>query len=302
VVFFGAGGDYSRIVLEKLLGRVELVAVVMPVVRGRGLRRFVSEALFRFRSREFRRLVRRSGAPLVAYGADLAQRLEPLAPDLFLIAGFPHILREPLLRVPRAGSVNAHPALLPRHRGADPIFWTFFDDDAEAGPTLHWADAGVDTGDVIAQRAFAVERGCSRAQLSARIAAVAGDLLGEQLGDIAAGRAPRLPQDALQARHEPLPRRDNWRIDYDEWPVSRVWRFLRGVGPGALRDCEGRPLLAGAMREVHETAHDARPGTLRAVGGALRLYCRDGWIEFEQPRLRRRVRWMLQGHGLRAED
>jgi methionyl-tRNA formyltransferase len=293
VVFFGAGGDYSRIVLEKVIDQVELLAVVVPAARGRGLRRFVSERRLRFFSRRFRRLAHQTGAPLMTYGPDLAQRLAPLAPDLFVIAAFPHILREPLLRVPRVGAVNAHPGLLPRHRGADPIFWTFFDDDAEAGPTLHWVDAGVDTGDVISQEIFPIEPGSNRAQLSARIAAAAGELLAGQLPAIADGSAPRLPQDPSLAKHEPLPRRDNWSLDYDRWSASRVWRFLRGVGPGALREREGRPLLAGLMRDAHEGVHEVTPGTLKPAGGSLRLYCRDGWIDFDRPKLRRRLRWAL---------
>ena len=55
--------------------------------------------------------------------ADLAPLLRGLEPDVVLTWGFPWKLPQDALDVPRYGSVNQHPAPLPRHRGPIPMSW-----------------------------------------------------------------------------------------------------------------------------------------------------------------------------------
>jgi methionyl-tRNA formyltransferase len=81
--------------------------------------------------------------------------IEPLVrahePDLTICWGFPWKIPQAALDVPRLGSVNLHPGLLPRHRGPIPLAWALRDGDAEWGITWHRMDAELDTGNVLAQ-------------------------------------------------------------------------------------------------------------------------------------------------------
>ena len=52
----------------------------------------------------------------------LAAALAARAPDLFVVVAF-SILPRHLLAIPRLGSINLHPSLLPAYRGAAPIIW-----------------------------------------------------------------------------------------------------------------------------------------------------------------------------------
>jgi len=94
----------------------------------------------------------------------LARRKEDIAPlfsgldlDVTLCWGFNWKLPQDALDVPRLGSVNNHPALLPRHRGPYPLAWTFREGDAAFGSTWHRMDAEFDTGPILAQSSVAVE-------------------------------------------------------------------------------------------------------------------------------------------------
>ena len=71
--------------------------------------------------------------------------------DLGILAYWPKILKNSLLRVPRNGFVNTHPSLLPYNRGKHYFFWALVE-QAPFGVTLHRVDSGVDTGDIIAQK------------------------------------------------------------------------------------------------------------------------------------------------------
>ena len=67
--------------------------------------------------------------------------IEPLIrayePDLMICWGLPWKIPEAALDVPRLGSVNMHPALLPRHRGPIPLAWALRDGDSVWGATWH---------------------------------------------------------------------------------------------------------------------------------------------------------------------
>lgn len=293
VAFFGSGGVFSRVLLDALVKRQSVLAVVAPHASGRGLERVARDAVIRAVGREFRGLVRRLGLPIIPYRqdavADVVAALEPLRPDLFCVGSFPFVLRNSVLRLPRLGTVNLHPSLLPKHRGSDPVFWTFAENDVETGVTLHWVDEGVDTGNVIAQRTIFIERGVPGGVFTEHLARVAAEMLVDALATIERGAAPGAPQDEGQATRDPAPSGAAWPLDHSSWPAERVWHFLRGVGTGRLRDGSGRPIPAGAAISFETAAHGEPAGSTLVRMSGVRLYCRDGWVDLAPPSFRRRV-------------
>ena len=78
-------------------------------------------------------------------------------PDLAICWGFPWKIPQAALDVPRLGSINHHPGLLPRHRGPIPLAWAVREGDAAWGITWHRMDAELDTGNVLAQTTVPIE-------------------------------------------------------------------------------------------------------------------------------------------------
>jgi phosphoribosylglycinamide formyltransferase-1 len=109
--------------------------------------------------------------------AAMAEWLAARGVDLVVCAGYMHLLTDRFLERFPDRIVNVHPALLPRFPGTHPI------DDAlaagvhETGATVHYVDAGVDTGPVIRQEAVAVEPDDTVETLRARIQRVEHRLL-----------------------------------------------------------------------------------------------------------------------------
>jgi len=73
-----------------------------------------------------------------------------LSPDLVVSAGFMRILAPTF--VAKFKVINSHPALLPKYPGAHAVRDALADGATVTGTTIHWVDAGVDTGQVIAQQ------------------------------------------------------------------------------------------------------------------------------------------------------
>ena len=71
--------------------------------------------------------------------------------DFVVSLGHPRLISGPMLTTFKDRIINIHISLLPWNRGADPNFWSWFDDTPK-GVTIHRIDAGIDTGNILAQR------------------------------------------------------------------------------------------------------------------------------------------------------
>jgi len=81
---------------------------------------------------------------------DVIQLVDKLNPDLIAVFGT-SLIRGELLTKGRLGIVNLHGGLSPEYRGADCTFWALYNGEPEKiGCTLHYIDAGIDTGRLIA--------------------------------------------------------------------------------------------------------------------------------------------------------
>ena len=97
--------------------------------------------------------------------------LRSLNPDVIAFTGG-GLLRKELLSIPRLGVLNCHSGLLPLYRGMDVVEWPMVEGTLQeigVGLTLHFMDAGVDTGPILLQRRVAIRRGETIANLRRRM-------------------------------------------------------------------------------------------------------------------------------------
>lgn len=104
-----------------------------------------------------------------AWNARLAETVAAAHPDLLVSAGFMRILGPEFLERFQGRTINTHPSLLPAFPGADAVGDALAYGVKVTGCTVHYVDAGVDTGEIIAQQAVAVEDGDTKASLHERI-------------------------------------------------------------------------------------------------------------------------------------
>ena len=139
------------------------------------------------------------------------QAIKALRPDIGLSVLFGYILRPEFLDLFPAGVVNLHPAYLPYNRGAYPNVWSIVE-RTPAGVTLHYIDAGVDTGDIIAQRQVLTEPVDTGETLYRKLEQACVELFKETWPLIRSGRAPRIPQGRQEGTYHRT--QDVERIDH----------------------------------------------------------------------------------------
>jgi folate-dependent phosphoribosylglycinamide formyltransferase PurN len=89
----------------------------------------------------------------------VVQLAEKLRPDVIAVFGT-SLIKGPLLRLGRLGIVNLHGGLSPAYRGADCTFWALYNGEPDqVGCTIHFIDAGIDTGNLIAHVSPQVKAG-----------------------------------------------------------------------------------------------------------------------------------------------
>ncbi|MGV0345530.1 MULTISPECIES: phosphoribosylglycinamide formyltransferase [Corynebacterium] len=91
-----------------------------------------------------------------AWNEKLAATLASVKPDLVVSAGFMRILGKPFLEKYEGRTINAHPSLLPSFPGAHAVRDALEYGVKVTGCTVHYVDSGLDSGEIIAQRAVEV--------------------------------------------------------------------------------------------------------------------------------------------------
>lgn len=125
--------------------------------------------------------------------SDQLEAIRASSPDLGLSAWWPHILKTPLLTIPRLGILNFHPSLLPFGRGKDPNFWALRDEE-DFGATIHFMDEDIDTGDIAFQAPIEVTWEDDAASLYKKARRTLLQMFETNLPRILAGDIPRCPQ------------------------------------------------------------------------------------------------------------
>ena len=105
-------------------------------------------------------------------------------PDILVSAYFNQILKEDVIALPPQGVLNIHPGYLPAYRGVMGYFWALKNKEDCAGVSLHWIDAGIDTGALIAQRKISIKPNTTQHQLHIKSAIIGTIMLRSALKKI----------------------------------------------------------------------------------------------------------------------
>jgi methionyl-tRNA formyltransferase len=200
----------------------------------------------------------------------LAAELAALRPEVLCVAAYGRILGKDLLELAPYGAVNVHGSLLPRHRGAAPIQWAVAGGEVETGVSIMQMDEGLDTGDVLLQRALAIAPDDTSETLAPRLAALGGEALVAALALLAKGALVPVRQDPARATLARILTKEDGRVDWAR-PARELADRLRGFSPwpGAWTTLEGKvvKLLEASAEEGRADPAAWAPGAAAAIAG-----------------------------------
>lgn len=256
-----------------------------------------------------KRLAEERGVPVLQpvkmRAPEAVAEIVALQADVIVVMAYGQILPKAVLEAARLACLNLHASLLPRWRGAAPIQAAIEAGDRVSGVTVMYMAEGLDTGDILLMHETPITGTDTGGSLHDRLADVAAAALAEALPMIAAGTAPRTPQDESRANYAAKLSRENGRIDWsataaqidlriramNPWPAAHTF-LPTPAGPRQLKVFAGTVQAAtGSPGEV--LAADGREILVAASEGAILLQ----EIQLEGKR-RMLAEEFLRGHAL----
>ena len=236
---------------------------------------------------------------------DFLTALRKLRADLFVVVAFA-ILPKAVLGIPKRGSVNLHPSLLPKYRGAAPINWAVIRGERETGVTLFLLKPKVDAGDILLQRHVPIGPDETAGELHDRLSVLGARMVLETVDALARREVTPVPQSEEGVTAAPKLSREDGRVDWGA-DAGTIRNLIRGTNPfpGAFTVWKRGELKvhraavaagSGAPGEVIQA--DPKEGLVVAAGsGALAL------LEV-QPAGKRRMSGaeLVRGYRVAADD
>lgn len=156
--------------------------------------------------------------------------VKALAPDLIAVVAYGSLLPRALWEMPPHGTINLHPSLLPRCRGAAPVQRAILDGLPETGVTVACVGERMDAGDIIAQEGERIFPEDTAETLGERLAKRGALLLLRAVRAIEKNETVRVPQNEAAATFAPKIRKSDGIIDWHA-PAGEIARRVRAFQP-----------------------------------------------------------------------
>lgn len=213
-------------------------------------------------------------------------------PDIFFIASYGNILPPALLKIPRHGTLNIHPSLLPRFRGPSPVQATILSGEALTGVSLMLTDRQMDHGPIIAQKPYTITNPHVTApQLEKTLAELGAEILLASLPGWMGSTLIAKEQEHDKATFTRFITKKDGHINWSEAAVA-LERKIRAYQPWPNAYTFWQQIGAKRIRlqlldsSVIPAPPDAKPGTVsahehtavcaQAKGAALAVVTGDG--------------------------
>ncbi len=148
--------------------------------------------------------------------SEFHDQLRSMDVDTILSVSCPQIFKDELISLPANGCLNLHGADLPEYRGIMPSFWMLANDEKQAGVTIFFVNAGIDTGDVAGKELFPILEDDTLDSFIIRAKQKACDLALDVLDQIEAGTVERTPLEGKGS--------------YYGWPTREAYLRFRKLG------------------------------------------------------------------------
>lgn len=264
-----------------LIGNESLVIQCGEILRGKGH----AIALVVTRNPDIAGWATGAGLRVEAPGKDLGARLAGLQFDWLLSIANLDIIPDDVLAMPTKGAVNFHDGPLPAYAGLNAPVWAVAAGEDMHGITWHTIEGGIDEGDILIQRRFAIAPADTALTLNTRCYEAAIDSFPELADALATGAPARQQQDLSQRSYFGLSHRPTatGRLDFSK-PAAEVDALVRALDHGdywnplfcAKIEVGGKLVLVGKSALSDGSG---QPGEiLEVIGDHLTVACGDGAV------------------------
>lgn len=270
VLFLGSS-HFSKVVLEKMLEKgVNVVGVITQPDKPSGRGYKMSET-------EVKKYAKTIGINVYTFDKvrNHIEEIKAIDYDVALVASFGQILPEEFLN--HKLTLNVHPSLLPKYRGATPLQTAILNGDKVTGVTIMKVAKEVDSGDILLQRDFEIKDEYYL-ELEEKLALLGGEMASEALILVESGKAIFTPQDNDKATFVKKISKEDGKLDFNN-PCEQIINKIRALSEevGCYVELEGGFLKIGRARK--NEGFDVEPCQILNYKKAFIIGAKDGAIE-----------------------
>lgn len=219
---------------------------------------------------------------------DAKNKIEKLNPDLIILAAYGKIIPKEILDIPKHGSLNIHPSLLPRWRGPSPVQYTILNGDKETGVTIMKMAEKVDSGSILAQKEIKLEGNETDDTLHDKLGKLGADLLVETIAKWLKGEIKEKTQDESKATYTKILKKEDGRINWQK-SAKEIERQIRAFypWPGTFALAENKiiKILKGRILKTLDSTTYPVGKTLVAPQNHLCVQTGEGFLVIERLQL-----------------
>ncbi|MFA6297327.1 MAG: methionyl-tRNA formyltransferase [Candidatus Paceibacterota bacterium] len=149
--------------------------------------------------------------------------------ELFIVASYGKIIPQIVLDLPKLGTINVHPSLLPSYRGASPIQNQILNNESQVGTTIMLMDAQMDHGPIISQKKVVFDEGkfpASYSDVEEKLAEESASLLAEVLPKWVSKSINPKEQDHEKATFTKIIEKPDGEINLEDEPLKNYLKYL----------------------------------------------------------------------------
>ena len=213
------------------------------------------------------------------------EELKKYQADVCVVVAFGQILPKEILEMTPYGCINVHASLLPKYRGAAPIQWAVIDGEKESGVTTMMMDVGLDTGDMLEQKAIPLDEKETGGSLFDKLSALGGSMILSTLKGLEDGTITRTPQGESETSYAKMLTKEMGHIDWTKDAAS-IERLVRGLNPwpSAYTSYAGKTMKIWAA-DVADLPGERTPGKIHVTKNQLFVETGDGVLDVKELQL-----------------
>lgn len=223
IIFFGTP-KFGRIILEKLIeANYKPILVVTAPDKPAGRK----QELIPSPVKQLAEACKISALQPERFDQHTIRDVQSINPDLIIVAAYGQIIPKKILEIPKYGTLNVHPSLLPRWRGPSPIQYAIRNGDNETGITIMLMDEKIDHGPIVANAKCQMpDARWTTDELSKELAELGAQLLTETIPQWVTGEITPKEQDHKNATYSKILTKEDGHIDWSK-SAEEIERQIR---------------------------------------------------------------------------
>lgn len=154
-----------------------------------------------------------------------------LSPDLIIVGTWGEKLKKEIFSIPKFGTINAHPSILPKYRGPNPYLQAIWHREKFSGVTFHFMDEDFDTGAILLQEIIQIQDGDTGLELRRKICRSVRGAISALLPHLENGTIIPRVQNEKEAEYYPEITPQSMTLDFSKETSAEILAHVRAFHP-----------------------------------------------------------------------